>query len=429
MLPFYSSTWKGYYDANTVQQATAIRNYRLAALLFTVAIPKKLKKFGGQRFMGILPEVKCVCPSCFEEIFLGECRIMSGRTTGKVLKNPPKGWRARMNAEPLDGREYTLELARRECTACGYLLPSNIEIVPSITLAVAGDTFSGKSHYIAALIQQIKADWMVNASGFARFTCLTPEVERTYTRDYFEPLFNKKQTILPTLPTMKTTADPLIYKLVVSPSPRHLPTAVNLMIYDTSGEDYVSMGRLVQFARFVLNTSAFIFVADPCTMDPILKQLPPVLQQSLRSSFMLAQRRRAVEGLVSVIDVFERYHGYSSGAIFSKTPVAVMLSKADLLKSLPLPNNYHFMTNSQYRSGVDMQDINIVDQEVRNLLEIYQQGNLLAATKRFKSVKFFATSATGEPPDLTGRFTNVEPCRCLDPVLWILYQLGIIKNI
>src|SRR6266576_1864955 len=145
--------------------------------------------------MGFSPYVKCMCPSCFEEIYLGECRIISGRTSGKVLKAPSKGPLARMRVEPLDGRKYTLELARRECPECGYPLPSNIELVPSVTLAVVGDTFSGKSHYIAAIRHQIKADWMGNANGFARFRCLTPEVKHAYTQDYFEPLFINKQVI------------------------------------------------------------------------------------------------------------------------------------------------------------------------------------------------------------------------------------------
>src|SRR5437764_9404792 len=167
------------------------------------------------------PYVKCVCPSCFNEIFLGECRIVSGITAGKVLKTPPKGPFARMNVEPLDRPRYTLELAHRECSACGYLLPDNIERVPSVTLAVVGDTFSGKSHYIAALIHQIKTEWMPNSSGFARFICLTPDVENIYLRDYFEPLFTHQQTLAPNQPATSPHAKPLIYKLDVSPSPRH----------------------------------------------------------------------------------------------------------------------------------------------------------------------------------------------------------------
>ena len=201
------------------------------------------------------------------------------------------------------------------------------------------------------------------------------------------------------------------------------------MIYDASGEDFGVEGRLVQFARFIFNASAFVFVADPVTMVPIFKQLPPQLQAELQSAFNLAHAkiRRAVEGLNSVIDLFERYHGIPDGSSLPDTPIAVMLSKADLLKYIHLPYDYSFLMNPQYGGSVDLRDIDIVDQEVRNLLRTYKQGDLLAATRRFEKVKFFATSATGEPPNETGHFTKVKPCRCLDPVLWILHQFGIIK--
>ena len=103
-----------------------------------------------------------------------------------------------------------------------------------------------------------------------------------------------------------------------------------------------------------------------------------------------------------------------------------MVSKADLFENLSLPHPYQFMRYPQYRIGVDQNDINVVDREVKGLLDQYQQRDLLTATSRFKRVKFFATSATGEPPDATGQFMNVKPRRCLDPVLWILNQLRII---
>jgi hypothetical protein len=376
--------------------------------------------------MKISPYVTCVCPSCFEEIYLGECAIVSG-TTGQELKAPSKGPAARMRVEPLSGRKYSLELARRKCTntQCGYLLPHNIEAVPSLTLVVVGDTFSGKSHYIAALIHQIKSEW-IGRGGFARFTCLTPEIEKIYVREYFDPLFLHKQVLPPTQVARKPTAEPLVYELVVSRSPKHPPATINLMIYDTSGEDYERMERLVGFARFVLHTSAFIFVADPVMMDDIFNELPTPLQTDLLPAYNLGRGRRAAERLNAVISLFERYRGYSSGARLPNTPVAVMVSKADLFERLALPYRYQFMMDPLYRIGLDQDDINVVDQEVKGLLDQYHQRDLLVATSRFKRVKFFATSATGEPPNAAGQFTKVKPRRCLDPMLWIMNQLGVI---
>src|SRR5436190_8506719 len=206
-------------------------------------------------------DVKCQCPSCFEEIYLGECKIMSG-VTKQPLKEP-KGPFARMVVERLDGPEYTLEAAYRVCTECNYALPHDIERVPSIILAVVGDTHSGKSHYLASLIHQIKTEWMGNTNGLARFNPLTPDVEDYYRREYFERLHTQRQRLNFTQPQRvlsgtKYRAKPLIYQLMRSESPSHPTTVLNLMIYDLAGEDFFD-GRLKTFGRFVYNTKAFIF--------------------------------------------------------------------------------------------------------------------------------------------------------------------------
>lgn len=377
--------------------------------------------------MSISPYVKCVCPSCFEELYLGECNIVSGTSTGVVLKYASKGPLARMNVESLNGPKYALELARRECPACTYHMPYNIELVPSITLVVVGDVFSGKSHYIAALIHQLKTEGLGNTTGYARLRPLTPEVEHDYSRDYFEPLFFQHRAISPTQPATAATAKPLVYELVMSPSPKHPPTTTNLMIYDTSGEDYSAV-RIDQFARFALNISAFIFVANPVSMTPIFEKLPPQLQTNLQVQYNIARKQSATKGLNDVIAQYERYNSNPVGGRLPDIPIAIMISKADLLNYLNPPRPYNFMRNPHYAGGVDLRNIDVVDQEVRELLRTYQQNALVEATVRFKRAKFFATTATGEPPNpITDLFQKVEPRRCLDPLLWILHELGIVR--
>jgi hypothetical protein len=286
-------------------------------------------------------------------------------------------------------------------------------------LVVVGDLFSGKSHYIAALIHQIQTEWMSKAVGFARFRCQTPDIEEYYTQEYFKPLFADKRTLAPTQQATSAYARPLIYELTVGALLNHPTTVVNLMIYDASGEDFMSQNRLVDYARFALNTSAFIFVADPFTMEPFFSGLSPVMKTALQS-------RRAANRLNDIISLYERFRRAPTGGSLPSTPIAVMLSKSDMFKYPGRPT-YHFMTNPDYSGGVDMDDLRFVDQQVQELLKTYNQGDLITATSRFRQKMFFATSSTGEPPDSNGNFQNVQPCRCLDPVLWILHQLGIIR--
>lgn len=375
-----------------------------------------------------------VCPSCFKHIYIGDCRIISG-TTGEVLKeaprNPLRRQLARWNPERINPSDH------RQCPICNYLLPYNAGFVPDITLAVIGDVYTGKSHYIASLLHQIENEWMSHAEKYATLTCLTPEVKQIYQKEYLDRLYKDKKMLPPNTPSSQTTSNPLIYELVMhhqlsDTQPSGIPpdirsSAVNLLIYDASGEDFGNEEKLVSFSRFVFNQGGFIFAVDPVRIPPIFESLPLELQRSVEEMRIFAVGQKAAELLDTIISLYERYYGYKEGSSLPITPVAVMISKSDLLTYLDLPDSYTFMKNPQYRGSLDAGDINKVDEDVRELLLRYEQNGLLAATRRFKRKKFFATSATGEPPDENGKFKHVKPSRCLDPMLWILYEFGVIN--
>src|SRR5947209_5929826 len=141
---------------------------------------------------------KRLCPLCLNEFYPGDCRVVS-RISGKELKPAPIGKMARQlarrNPESLLGPRYVNELASRECPHCGYLLPYNIESVENKSVVVVGDTYAGKSHYLAALIHQIEEGQMQGSHQYIRFVCLTSDVRQTYTTNYLDRLFKKKQVI------------------------------------------------------------------------------------------------------------------------------------------------------------------------------------------------------------------------------------------
>lgn len=371
-------------------------------------------------------EIKRVCPYCTQEFYPGECRVVSG-IDGSEIDPAPQTWmqrmRARRNPMPLLGPKYTRRLAARECPNpnCRKLLPHNIESVDMRSIVVLGDIFSGKSHYLAALIRQIEDGQIRNPNGRISFMCLTPDVLRKYDSYYIDTLFNKKQQLDATQPeTIRDKPkEPLIFELSVRKSLDHPPRKINLVFYDASGEDYADPTRLVIFSTYVLSASAIIFLADPISMPNILNSLPDHLQNQpvtgRRASFVLSQ----------AIDLLERDRGFSLRNI----PIAVALSKSDLLKILKrATERYHFLTNpaGNYSSGVDLKDLQVVDAEVRKLLETYGDQALIDATQTW-DVQFFAVSATGNAPDPNGLYPAVTPIRCLDPVLWILLKLGIIE--
>jgi GTPase SAR1 family protein len=350
-------------------------------------------------------------------------------TAGKEVKGAPKTWLGKQlshikTPERLVGSKYVDELASRECPYCQYLLPYNIETTTSKSIVVVGDTYSGKSHFIAAIIRQIQDGDIPNPDQYARFVCLTDDVMKTYTEHYLNTLFKKKQQLDLTSPAtdIKPT-EPLIYELVIKKSPRHPPKRVNLIFYDASGEDYAERERLVRYSRYVLNASAIIFLADPVSMPNIFDRLPAHLQHQPSTG------RRASDVLNSMIQLFERSKGIEAGSRLLSVPIAVALSKSDLLKYLTgINHQYSFSSHPKqgYGNGIDLDDLRTVDREVREVIYEYGDRTLLHSTTTLNT-QFFATSATGIAPKDDGTYASVEPRRCLDPVLWVLYKLGILE--
>jgi GTPase SAR1 family protein len=374
--------------------------------------------------------IKRTCPNCIKELYPGDCDIVSpvviDPRTGKheVLKVAPtsglKKHLARINPEPIT-RELVLQSAHRECFHCNYLLPTNIEQVDNINIAVIGDTFSGKSHYIGALIHQIQQGELQRAYSFARFDCITPDIERNYIKDIINPLFQDKQELANTQMAVDTNRAPLIYELILSPSPVYPARRINLILYDASGEDLAIKERMVQFSRYVFSANAIIFLADPTSMPEIYSRLPTFLQKKGFTN------RTAAGVLNSILRLIEDYRGYGSGAKLASTPIAITLTKSDLLKQLTsVQKQYSFLKQPVYNGLINLQDLDKVNQEVRQFLEEYGQRTLLQATSNFSKIRFFATSATGYAPDMNGSYPKIDPCRCLDPILWILYELNIL---
>lgn len=371
----------------------------------------------------INPFQKCRCPSCSAEFYLNECAIISANS-GNVLEPPLQGNARRIGRfwlKSLDGPEYVEKLASRQCLYCQKALPYNVELVDNITIAVVGDTFSGKSNYITAAIHQMKSGYMQQADGYSRFIRLTPDVEERYIQNFFNPLFNQKQVLPGNQSATTPINEPLIYEFVFQKSSSGQVKRVNLLIYDVSGEDIANQTKMVQVAKYILYANAIIFLADPMTMPGIVDQLPFHLRSTVGST------RRASDVLNWTIQTFERAKRLSPGARLP-IPVSVTLSKSDLLRYIRWPSGSQprFLYQPTYNGTIDQEDLRIVDDEVRSLIQGIGDPTIIQAVSRFNNVSFSATSATGWPPDAQGTYPQITPIRCLDPILWILWRLRII---
>lgn len=378
------------------------------------------------------------CPSCLDEIYPGDCKIEAEIPKDALVKAAPKGWRRekeRMYPTRLVGPKFAQSLAHRKCPKCGYSLPYNIETARSLNIAVVGGNRAGKTHYIAALIKDIKAGKIATPDQFFIFRCLTSDMLKDYEDKTLNPIFidltaqEASKSIFENAPNpLETTHKPLIYELSIRLTRDVLPTSLNLTIYDTAGEDYMVDSRLVQSARYVLNADALIFVADPVSMPKIFKEIRNKFS-STPNLYIGAPKEDPTTAFTSVISQIERFRGKRTGTQLETVPVAIMLSKSDLFEKFrSASNQYYFMQEPAYTGGIDLDDIKKVDSAVRELLNEYDETGLIKASNTLASKSFFATSATGQPPDTSSKFTAIRPSRCLDPVLWILNQLEVIYD-
>jgi hypothetical protein len=378
------------------------------------------------------------CPKCHEEFYPGECDVVAtfpvvppGADLEVLEPAPRSGWRrelARMNPTPLKGNRFVNRLARRRCPVCGYLLPPNIDRVPTVNVAVVGNYNSGKSHYIASLIQQLHQGLMQASTKYARFVSVTTDVENFYHNNYIIPLYNNQQMLPNTQPLYTGYVgfqnEPLIYELTVKISEEYLAKSINLVIHDAAGEDYASPEKIVEFTRHVLNAKALIYLADPLEIPKIAKEMPSYIVRPTQASSPSAMLNK-IEMLM------EQLKGTRPGMGLQGIPVAVTLSKSDLLKKLrPISQAYNIFTNPSYgySGGIDFDDLDIVNREVQEILNKFEGHSLLQAIGQSQKARFFAVSATGEPPDASGIYAKVEPIRCLDPFLWILHQMELVPE-
>ena len=366
------------------------------------------------------------CPYCAKEYRLGDFAIYS-KQTSTVKKDAPKTalghFTSGIRPPSIDGKTNVMEQNLRQCPnpLCKGLLPFNIEYVDdNITIAVIGDAHSGKSHFIAAVIQQLKEMRVPPELGILGFRAADSEVEGRYRNFYYDPLFKRKESLAPTDPAIKPLDQPLIYEMRIA------GRRVNLLVYDASGEDIAQIDTRVAYKPHILNAQAMIFLADPWSMPGFVNQLA----HHLRPNPNAITGRSSADVLTNVIEIFKRASGQARDTHFS-LPVAVALSKSDLIPYVITGSQdprYPALADTQYPSTLTRAESNGIHAVVRQLLWEVRETSLLAMENTVERINFSAITATGADKDSQGMYPDVAPHRCLDPLFWVLRELGVVSG-
>jgi hypothetical protein len=367
----------------------------------------------------ISPFLRYTCPHCKNSFHPGQCAIVSGQNPGMVLNRPFPGFLGRLLLREIKGRKYEQESALPECPnpGCKQPLPYNIARATSHTIAIVGDSTSGKSHYIASCIDQLRQRQMLQVLRCARLLG-QGDTDKEYRDTYYDRVYRDHQKIPGT--QRGVVRDPLVYELVFQQTSNFQPPrSVNLLFYDSSGEDMIEQYRMVEFSPYILNASAIIFLADPLAMPSVVAALPAHLRPPV------VRPDSTADVLNRIMRTFEMKQGVTPGMRVS-TPIAITVSKSDLLKfvlkgnTLPL-----YLRDSTSTNRLDTHEFETINEEIRSFLQSIGDHVLVHSSQLFKNTSFFAVSATGWPDD-HGKYPSIEPMRVLDPLLWALAKIGVI---
>jgi len=376
------------------------------------------------------PWAKTTCPYCFNPFYLGECEIVGLPTENSGFEPPilaprPTGMRRlkkRIWLDHLGGNYYTSKLAKRRCPTCAKLLPYQIESMSNLVIGMVGDTFSGKSTYVTALINEIQSRNILDSMGCTE-AMLLPESKDRYIRKFYEPLILRREKLEKSTPSsLGDIIEPLICVLVFrhGSGPFQSVKRVNLILFDTAGEDLTKRENLAQISAYVRNAAGLIFLVDPLAIAGISEEIPHHLRVDdlVASHFLLAE----VTTLIQM-----QYNLLPGDPV--PIPIALTLAKADILRFLPdfRGSAPVCFTEADYSAGYNQQDMKTVDDEVRELLRRYDGNALLRASQAYTDAGFFAVSATGSSPQ-DDHYPVVKPLRCIDPLVWLLAKLGVIQS-
>ena len=307
---------------------------------------------------------------------------------------------------------------KRICPTCHFELMYDVGSTTEEIVAIIGGRSTGKSSYISVLIQRLKNE--VGADFNAAVMAIGDGTRTRYENDFYKPIFKDNKELQSTQSgrTNSTIKIPMVFRITIDNQGKR--KAVNLVLFDTAGEDMTSLDLMSAEARYILYSDAIIFLLDPLQIESVRERLSGVDLPALVPD---AAPIPIVERLY---ELHEKQFGMRPEEKIKK-PIAFTLAKIDVLFPIIDPGSVlHYSSN--HRGYLNLSDMQSVHTEISAYLENWLGLNFNNLIKtNFKKYKYFGVSAFGKSP-VNGKLNGVSPLRTEDPLLWILHELSLIKG-
>ena len=386
-----------------------------------------------------------VCPYCFEKIETRQIHFRCINVNPQACTHEPDArlaqYRRLLITDPMPRvfavtrRRWLRAPTRATCPSCGD--PSTKTICPhchnelptyffhtrNYTLALIGAKDSGKSHYVAVLIQQLKN--RVGRNFNAALNAMDDQTERRYRNDFFR--YIQKGERIPNTVSARAHLEvryPLVYRFTLQERLWGLfrrTRSMNLVFFDTAGEDLDQIDLMATETRYIANSDGLIFLLDPLQLPAVRDRLPD-------GAGLPTINTEPHEIIGRVIRLIRSYRELRPEAKI-RTPVALAFSKIDEVRDLFEPGS-PIHRHSAHTGAFDRAEAAQTSESMRAHLEEWGCASLdLLVHNDFKRFAYFGLSALGARPDARGRLSKgVVPFRVEDPLLWLLYSLGLIAG-
>ena len=213
-----------------------------------------------------------------------------------------------------------------KCPKCGGELPLNIGTAKSYPIAIIGAKETGKSNYVAVLINQLKND-IGRAFNCALMACGDKTLNR-YRTEFYDPLYRHRTCVRG---SDAGDVDPLIYSLIFQRKgglfKKAMNDAVSLTFFDTAGENLNSLASMQTFNRYLYHSSGIILLLDPLQL--------PAVRDELQGKIRLPEENTDVNTILNrTIEIIRTGSGLTNLSKKIDIPIAIAFTKIDAVDEL-----------------------------------------------------------------------------------------------
>jgi len=308
---------------------------------------------------------------------------------------------------------------KRLCPYCHNNIPANAGFSQSTVISIVGGRQVGKSVYLTSLIHILKN---VTSTRFdISCTPFTNEIARKFKFDYEDPLTEKGYLLEPT--QLDKRQEPLVFTVSFVDGTK---PEINIVFFDIDEEYMLDVGYMEIFADHVRNSAGLIFLVDPLQFRYISRKIQILNRMDLDLSIV----SEPAETLGDMVESFviRQQNGTTN------TPMAIVLTKADLLEALSYEGEYihprsNIFNRFTHSGHFNLTEADILNYEVDEFIQIVDPNFRNTLKRRYPQLGLFAVSALGAHPDVVRqRVSNFAPVRVDEPFLWILYKLGFVEG-